>query len=156
VAAPRFNVPVTSPSLGVPMPGPGTSVTVPVTEHLRSASAVRLYTSPDAVRYTPGPRIVLPGVLGAGVTVPASPAGPGRYLLASPAGPRLYLVTGNTVTAITPSGLAGTIESLSFASARDGLAETTLNSCTGKQNCQAATRLYQTSDGGHTWQLSAV
>lgn len=154
ILAPRFNVSPATPSLGVPMPGPGTAITVPVTEHLRTASAVRLYASPDGARYTPGPRIALPGVLGAGVTVPASPAGPGRYVLASPAGPRLYLVTGHTVTAITPSGLTGTIESLTFASPLNGLAETTLNSCRGKQNCHSATQLYQTSDGGHTWRLA--
>ena len=155
-AAPRFNVPVTAPSLGVPMPGPGTAITVPVTEHTRTAAAVRLYASPDGLRYIPGPRIALPGTLGAGVTVPASPAGPGRYILASPAGTRLYLVTGHTVTAITPSGLAGTIESVTFASPLNGLAETTLNSCNGKQNCHSSTQLYQTSDGGHTWQRSAA
>jgi hypothetical protein len=154
VAAPRFNVSPTTPSLGVPIPGPGASVTVPVTEHPRGAAAVRLYGSPDGVHYTAGPRIALPGVLGAGVTVLASSAGPGRYVLASPASTRLYLVTGHTVTAIEPSGLAGTIESLTFASARDGLAETLLNSCTGKQDCHSATALYQTSDGGHTWQRS--
>jgi photosystem II stability/assembly factor-like uncharacterized protein len=155
-AAPRFNVPPGTPSLGVPMPGPGTSVTVPVTEHLRGGAAVRLFTSPDGVHYIPGPRIALPGAPGPGVTAPASPAGPGRYVLASPAGTRLYLVTGRTLTTITPSGLAGTIDSLTFASPRDGLAETTLNSCAGKQNCHSATRLYQTSDGGHTWQRSAA
>lgn len=156
VLAPRFNVPAATPSLGVPMPGPGASVTVPVTEHLRGASVVQLYGSPDGVRYSPGPRIALPSVPGAGVIVPASPAGPGRYILANPAGTRLYLVTGHTVTTISPSGLAGTIESLTFANALNGLAETMLNSCTGKQNCQTATQLYQTSDGGHTWQRSTA
>jgi hypothetical protein len=40
---------------------------------------------------------------------------------------------------------------LTFSDARNGLAETTQNSCTGKKHCRATVKLYRTSDGGRTW-----
>jgi photosystem II stability/assembly factor-like uncharacterized protein len=154
--APRFNVAPNSPSFGVPLPGPGTTVTVPVTEHHGDATILRLYRSPDGIHYTPGPSIALAGVLGAGVTALVSPAGPGRYLIASPGSTLLHLVTGESDTTITPSGLTGSIESLTFSDALNGLAETTQNSCTSKENCHTTVTLYRTTNGGHTWHRSAT
>jgi len=149
--APRFNVPPDAPSFGVPMPGPGPAVTVPVTEHRGATGVVQLLRSQDGTHYVPGPRVTLPGVIGAGVTALVSPAGPGRYVIAAPGGSRLQFVGAGGDSAITPAGMAGAIESLTFSSARDGLAETTQSSCAGKGHCRSTVTLYRTSDGGRHW-----
>jgi photosystem II stability/assembly factor-like uncharacterized protein len=160
--APRFNVPPDTPGFGVPMPGAGSSVTVPVTEHRGGFVHVQLYQSQDGIHYTAGPRVALSGVIGAGVigagvigagvTALASPAGPGRYVIAVPGSTRLHLVGADTDTAITAAGLTGAIDSLTFSDARNGLAETTQNSCSGKEHCRSTVTLYRTSDGGRNWQ----
>jgi photosystem II stability/assembly factor-like uncharacterized protein len=151
--APRFNVPPSTPSLGAPLAGDGATVTIPVTEHRGGRTIVRLYRSPDGSRFTPGPAITVGGATGAGVTALVSAAGPGRFMIASPGSTRLHLVTGlgTRETTLTPHGLTGTLDSVTFSGPRDGLAETTRQSCTGKQRCHSAVTLYQTSDGGHTW-----
>jgi hypothetical protein len=154
--APRFNVPPDVAGFGVPLPGPGASVTVPVTEHRGGSTIVRLYRSPDAIRYAPGIGVALVGDLGTGVTALVSPAGPGRYVIAGPGSTRLHVVSGNSVTTINPAGLTGSIDSLTFSDASNGLAETTGNSCSGKANCRSTVQLYRTSDGGRTWEPAAA
>ncbi|HEY3733036.1 MAG TPA: hypothetical protein VGL63_03895 [Streptosporangiaceae bacterium] len=154
--APRFNVPPDIAGFGVPLPGPGASVTVPVTEHRGGSTIVRLYRSPDAIRYTPGTSVALAGDIGAGVTALVSPAGTGRYVIATPGSTRLHLVSGHSVTTINPAGLAGAIDSLTFSDASNGLAETTGNSCAGKANCRSTVQLYRTSDGGRSWERAAA
>lgn len=155
--APRFNVSPTAPSFGVPSPGAGSSVTVPVTEHRGATSYVQLFTSANGARYVAGPRVALAGVLGAGVTALASPAGPGRWVAASPGSYQLHVIAGGTVTVIDAAGLSGTLESLTFSSARAGLAETTQGTCASKKAaCHSTEALYRTSDGGRTWQRTTT
>jgi hypothetical protein len=152
--APRFNVSPGTPSFGAPVMD--ATVTVPVTEHRGGAAFVQLYQSPNGAQYTPGARVALTGTIGAGVTALVSQAGPGRYMIASPGSTRLHVVTGNAGTTIIPSGLTGSIDSLTFSDALNGLAETTQNACSGKDNCHSTVRLYQTTDGGHHWELAAT
>jgi hypothetical protein len=153
--APRFNVSPDTPSFGAPLAS-GDGVTVPVTEHRGGAAYVRLYQSTNGTSYLPGPSAALNGTIGAGVTALVSPAGPGRYVIASPGGTRLDVVTAGANTTITPAGLTGTIDSLTFSDAQNGLAETTRNACSGKDNCHSTLTLYRTSDGGHRWEPVAA
>lgn len=158
--APRFNVSPEVPDFGAPLTGAGTGVTVPVTEHRAGATVVALYQSRDGIHYTPGQRVTVTGptratgaagAAGAGVTALVSPAGPGRYVIAIPGSSRLHVTGGQSGSTIDPAGLAGTIDSLTFSGALNGLAETTQNSCTGKEHCRVTVKLFRTSDGGHTW-----
>jgi hypothetical protein len=153
--APRFNLSPGTPSFGAPVTGGG-AVTVPVTEHRDGAAFVQLYQSPNGTQYTPGARVALTGTIGAGVTALVSQAGPGRYVIASPGGTRLHTVTGNSDTTIIPAGLTGSIDSMTFSDALNGLAETTQNACSGKDNCHSTVRLYRTSDGGRHWEPAAA
>jgi hypothetical protein len=163
--APRFNVSPGTPSFGAPVTGTpvtgtpvtaGGAVTVPVTEHRDGAAFVQLYQSANGAHYTPGARVPLTGTVGAGVTALVSQAGPGRYVIASPGSTRLHVVTGNASTTIIPAGLTGSIDSLTFSDALNGLAETTQNACSGKDNCHSTVRLYRTTDGGRHWELAAA
>jgi hypothetical protein len=163
--APRFNVSPGTPSFGAPVTGAtvtgapvtgGGAVIVPVTEHRDGGAFVQLYQSPNGAQYTPGARVALTGTIGAGVTALVSQAGPGRYVIASPGSTRLHVVAGNAGTTIIPAGLTGTIDSLTFSDALNGLAETTQNACSGKDNCHTTVRLYRTSDGGRHWEPTAA
>jgi len=154
--APRFNVSPTAPSFGVPSPGAGSSVTVPVTEHRGGTAYVQLFTAATGTRYVAGPRVALAGVLGAGVTALVSPAGPGRWVAASPGRYQLHVIAGGRVTVIDAAGLSGTLESLTFASPRAGLAETISGVCASKRvQCRTTQRLWRTADGGRTWRPAA-
>jgi photosystem II stability/assembly factor-like uncharacterized protein len=152
--APRFNVSPDTPGFGAPVSAPtgGDAVAVPVTEHRGGAAFVQLYQSANGTSYVPGPRVALAGTIGPGVTALVSPAGPGRYMIASPGGTRLDVVADGAATAFTPAGLTGTIDSLTFSDAQNGLAETTQNACSGKDNCHSTLTLYRTSDGGRHWE----
>ncbi|HEY1918530.1 MAG TPA: hypothetical protein VGH27_23395 [Streptosporangiaceae bacterium] len=149
--APRFNVSPGTPSFGAPLTA-GDTVTVPVTEHRGGGAFVRLYRSTGGSSYVPGARVALTGSIGAGVTALVSQAGPGRYVIASPGSARLDVVTATANTAIAGAGLTGTIDSLTFSDALNGLAQTTQDACSGKDNCRSTTTLYRTSDGGLRWE----
>jgi len=146
--APRFGVDPAAPSIGQPLAG-AVGVTVPVTEHA-GAAAVQLYTgTPGAL--VPGVRVPLASRLGSGVLAPVAAAGPSEIVVAEPGSSTLHLVTGHSQVTVHPVGLPGPVDALSFADAEHGVAQVTVRSCTGKQDCAESPEVLATSDGGRSW-----
>ncbi|TDP93612.1 hypothetical protein [Labedaea rhizosphaerae] len=143
----RFNVPATAPSHGAPLTT-ADGVTVPVTAHGRP-STVRLDTSKDGVTFTKGVVVTLSGDAAPGVAVPVAVTGPDAYVVVDPSGV-LHVVHATTQETITPSGLPGPIESLTFTDAQHGTAQVA-HACTSKDGCDHTVTPMVTDDGGHTW-----
>ncbi|MDQ2837903.1 MAG: hypothetical protein M3Y42_05820 [Actinomycetota bacterium] len=150
--APRFNLDPSTPSIGAPLAGPNGSVLVPVTSHSGNASSVQFFSSSNGAAFTAGVRVPLSGNVGSGTVAVVSAAGPAGYIVAEPGSNKLHLVQGTTQTTLSPTGLPGPVDSLSFADAQHGVAQVSLRSCSGgKQNCTQTVEVLATSDGGHTW-----
>lgn len=143
----RFNVPADAPSHGAPLTT-ADGVLVPVTLH-GAPSVVRLDTSKDGVTFADGVRVTLAGDASPGVAVAVAVAAPDQYVVADPNGV-LHVVRGTAQETITPTGLAGPIESLTFTDPQHGTAEV-LHACTDKANCEGTVTEMTTVDGGHSW-----
>ena len=143
----RFDVPADAPSHGAPLTTAG-GVTVPVTTHGRP-STVRLDTSEDGVTFTKGVVVTLSGDAAPGVSVPVALAGPGAFVVVDPAGV-LHVVRAGGQETITPTGLAGPIESLACTDAQHGTAQVA-HTCASKAGCEHLVTPMTTDDGGRTW-----
>ncbi|MEO9238064.1 MAG: hypothetical protein ABI418_08225, partial [Jatrophihabitantaceae bacterium] len=152
VIAARFNLDPNTPSIGTPLVSSAGSVLLPVTVHAGRSASVQFYRSSNANSFTASVRVPLTSQLGSGAMAVVSMAGPGRYLVAEPGSTALHLVTDSGQLTITPTGLPGPVDSLSFADAEHGLAQVTVRSCNGsKQSCASTVEVLRTSDGGHSW-----
>ena len=80
---------------------------------------------------------------------------PDTATFVDPSSAMLITVTGTRVATITPNGLPGPIDSLTFSDAMHGLASATVTTCpTGRASCTETTSLYTSSDGGQTWTVT--
>lgn len=145
-------VPDGAPSIGLPVnAGPGRSV-LPVTVFGGGTQSIDLLATTDGHTFTSLARIPTRGTLGQGVTARGTSAGPDAALVVDPSSATLIAVIGTDVATITPDGLPGPIDSLTFFDATHGLASVTVTACpTGKASCAETTSLYASSDGGRTW-----
>lgn len=149
--APRFNLAPDTASIGLPLVGADGSVLLPVTTHSGGTSSVQFYRGGSSNSFSPAVRVPLSGELGAGAVAVVSTAGPAEYLVAEPGSSTLHVVTGNSQHTLTPTGLPGPVDSLAFADAEHGLAQVTVRSCSGKQNCTSTVQVLASADGGASW-----
>ena len=118
-------VPDGAPSIGLPVnAGPGRSV-LPVTVFGGGTQSIDLLATTDGHTFTSLARIPTRGTLGQGVTARGTSAGPDAALVVDPPSATLITVTGTDVATITPDGLPGPIDSLTFSDATHGLASVT-------------------------------
>jgi len=149
--APRFGVDPATPSIGTPLPRSDGTVTVPVLVHQGTGAAVQLYGGP-ASALVAGRRVPLAGQVGPGVLAVVATAGPDEVVVAEPGSSTLHLVTAGGVRSVRPAGLPGPVDALSFSDAQHGLAQVTVRSCSGKQDCAETPEVLATGDGGRSWQ----
>jgi hypothetical protein len=143
-------LPADAPSIGLPVSAAGRSV-LPVTVLSGGTSSLDLLATTDGRTFTSLASIPTRGTVGQGVTAGGTSAGPGATIFADPSSTLLITVTGTDVATITPTGLPGPVDSLTFSDATHGLASVTVTTCAGKASCTTTTGLYASSDGGRTW-----
>lgn len=148
--APRFEVAPDAPGIGTPLTGTGTSVTLPVTNHPAGGASVELISLDGA---SPTITVPLSSKIGPGALAVVSTAGPREFVVAEPGSSMLHLVTATGQQSVLPRGLPGPVDALSFSDAQHGLAQLTVRSCTGKQDCTEQAEVLSTADGGRSWSV---
>jgi photosystem II stability/assembly factor-like uncharacterized protein len=148
--APRFDVAPDTPSIGTPLTSAGgsaVSTTVPVTDHA-GAAAVRLISLTGS---SPTITVPLSSTVGPGAVAVVSTAGPDGFVVAEPGSSMLHLITASGQQSVIPRGLPGPVDALSFSDAKHGIAQLTVRSCNGKQDCTEQAEVLGTADGGRSW-----
>ncbi|HEY3630759.1 MAG TPA: hypothetical protein VGL21_07655 [Jatrophihabitantaceae bacterium] len=151
--APEHDVAPDQPVFGTPVSLGGAAV-VPVTSYAGAQATAVLYRTVDGVRFEQLGELALgDGDIGPGVSLAASPYGADAVVVADPFSTELHVFAGGRQTSVAGKGLPGPVDSLSFQSATDGLAQVTVAGCAhGKTDCTEELRVYRTSDGGASWQ----
>ncbi len=143
-------VPADAPSIGLPVALADRSV-IPVTVTTGGASFIDVLATSDGRTFMMLAEIPTLGPVAAGITAVGTTAGPDTAIINDPSSTVLIRVTGSSVVTITPTGLPGTVGSLTFSDATHGLAMVSTSTCPGKVNCTTTSGLYGSSDGGRTW-----
>jgi hypothetical protein len=150
--APDHDVAPDAPVFGSPVSVAGGAV-IPVTTHTGSQTEAALYRTTDGRTFDQIGRLSLGPDIGPGVGVVASSYGDDSVVVADPFSTVLHVFAGGVEHTVAGAGLPGPVDSISFDSATDGLAQVTVRGCSrGKSDCIDELRIYRTSDGGASWQ----
>lgn len=152
--APDHDVAPDQPVFGAPV-ALGDGAVVPVTSYAGTRANAVLYRTVDGTRFDELGELALDGDIGPGVAMATSSYGPDAVVVADPFTTALHVVASGRQTTVPGTGLPGPVDSLSFQTATDGLAQVTVSGCRhGKSDCFEQLRVYRTTDGGATWQRS--
>lgn len=152
--APDHDVAPDQPAFGAPV-SLGDAAVVPVTSYAGAQASAVLYRTVNGTRFEQLGELHLDGDIGPGVGMAASPYGADAVVVADPFSTTLHVFAGGQQTSVPGTGLPGPVDSLSFQTATDGLAQVTVAACVrAKTDCSEELRVYRTTDGGATWQRS--
>jgi hypothetical protein len=131
------------------------AIVIPTTTHAPDGTtSVRfMVTQDDGATFTQAADVPLEAVTSEGVQIPTVVLAD-AWIIMGPAADRLYVLPagGGQPRVISPNGLLPGVTGITFATATTGWANVDYATClSGKDSCSEYSLLYETNDGGQTW-----